>query len=125
MSMTDSVEKHIRELYGTCREAGWDGRSASPMSGKCLRTALAFAGKVPPSFPPPSAAVLPCGTLELEWSGGSSSVVKIRFKRDGSASYEAVKQGKLRSGKMPSPEVFEEILIGALTFKEKLRSRRP
>jgi len=89
-------------IYQRCSTAGWDGRSAQPVSLMSLRGATLFLVTVPESFCCPVPGVCANGQISLEWRKQDGRLLSLAFDDKGYLNYIVfLPEGQEHCGAMP------------------------
>jgi hypothetical protein len=70
-----------------CRQEGWDGYSAQPVTQDTLRNAYIFLEALPLGVPVPSVAAEPDGELAFEWHLSARRTLSVSVTPDGDLHY--------------------------------------
>ncbi len=83
----------INELYQVfeaCRNAGWDGYGAAPVSARAFQMAYEFLEALPLGMPAPSLGAEPDGHLTLEWYRSPRWTLSMSVSPDGDLHFAAL-----------------------------------
>lgn len=103
----DAVLAELERIYSECRNEGWDGYSAQPLSAGAYHAALRFIWAIPAAFPMPDIAPEPDGSISLEWESGRWSALVLSIGEDSRVAYAAI-LGKDKREK--GSEVFDDVI---------------
>ena len=80
----------LAEVWKQCREPGWDGYGALPVSRDVYWNTYLFLEALPLGFPRPSIGAEPDGQLTLEWYRNPRRVVSVSVAPDDLLHYAAL-----------------------------------
>jgi len=84
------LRDELAEAWLECREPGWDGHEALPVSQDALRNMYAFLEALPLGFPHPSIGADPHGHLSAEWYRNPRRVLSVGVSPDEVLHYGAL-----------------------------------
>jgi len=90
------------EVWEECRDPGWDGYKALPVSQDALLSMKSFLESLPLGFPLPTIAASPRGHLSVEWYRSPSRVLSVDVGSDNLLHYAAL----LGSSRTCGTEIF-------------------
>lgn len=88
----------IAAVAQECREPGWDGYGAEPVSLGTYRLAHRLALGLPDALPIPSVGAEPDGSLTLDWYRDPSHVLSLSVAPDGRTYFAANIGSRRRAG---------------------------
>lgn len=106
---------HVRRLREECREAGWDGYSAKPVSSAVEHHAIRFVSKLPVYLPPPDVTPDNDGEVSFDWWFGPNAQFGVSVGQNGDLTYAGVVgKGVKRHGVEPFGEAVPAYVLSTI-----------
>ena len=81
--MNGEIIAELDEVYAECREPGWDGYGAYPVTEQAYQRAKEIIERFPEGIPLPSISAEPDGWITLEWYESPRRLVSASVAPDG------------------------------------------
>jgi len=76
-STRQEAYKQLYQVFEECRDSGWDGYGAEPISFETYEKAKQFVAALPRSISAPQISVEPDGEISFEWYSNPSRVFSV------------------------------------------------
>lgn len=103
----DLALAELARIYAECRNEGWDGYTAGPISTGAYHAAVRFVWSIPAAFPMPDVVPEPDGSISLEWESDRWNALTLSIGQDGRIAYAAM-LGKEKRER--GSEVFDDVI---------------
>ena len=80
----------LLDAYSSCRNRGWDGYDAEPVSRNSLEAAYRLADRIPYHVSLPEIGAEPDGNLTMEWYTSPSQLLNLSISSNGKLHYAAI-----------------------------------
>lgn len=86
-SITGSLKDTILEIYDECKNSGWDGYNADPISERVVHEAIRFVELFPLNISIPEILPVPNGDIDFTWRRAKSYVLSLAINHQGILSF--------------------------------------
>ena len=107
LTTRESTLANLARVYAECREPGWDGYEAEPVSAEAYHFAARFIMALPAVFPAPDVTADPDGEISLEWDCGRWKALSLSVGPGGKITWAALLNRQKRE---TGTEIFDDFV---------------
>lgn len=101
LGLGSEVFSELFDVSENCKQPGWDGDSAEPVSHEAFLNAFRFLESLPLGMQKPSVGVEPDGHITLEWYKAPRRTISVSISPDGFLFYSALMGLRKNNGSEP------------------------